>query len=78
MSTDAHHNEYLGAAAAFRESNGWNDTTNTPPTLAVGDFISGKSAGKCWSGRIEWIDGDRLTIDVGGGWVAVSAADVTF
>jgi hypothetical protein len=66
-------NEYLAAVA------GMQDTYGTPqPTLAVGDFISGLSAGKRWSGRIEWIDGDRITIDVGGGWVAVSAADVTF
>jgi hypothetical protein len=70
---DAHHNEYLGAVA------GMQDTYGTPqPTLAVGDFISGTSAGKRWSGRIEWIDGDRITIDVGGGWLAVPASDVTF
>lgn len=70
---DAHHNEYLGAVA------GMQDTYGTPtPTLAEGDFISGTTAGKRWSGRIEWIDGDRLTIDVGGGLLAVSAKDVTF
>jgi len=70
---DAHHNEYLGAVA------GMQDTYGTPaPTLAAGDFVSGSTAGRRWSGRIEQIDGDRLTIDVGGGWLAVPAADVTF
>ena len=77
MTNDAHEREYLGAVAAFRESAGWHDTTNTPPTLAEGDFISGTTCGKRWSGRIEWIDGDRLTVNVGG-WLAVPAADVVF
>lgn len=73
MTNDAHNSEYLGAVA------GMQDTYGTPqPTLAAGDFISGMTAGKRWSGRIEWIDGDRLTIDVGGGWLAVSAKDITF
>jgi hypothetical protein len=71
---DAHDREYAAAVAGMQDTYG----TGSTPTLAVGDFISGKSAGKRWSGRIEWIDGDRITIDVGGGWVAVSAADVTF
>jgi len=80
MTNDAHNNEYLGAAAGMQETygNGCNDTTNTPPTLAEGDFVSGMTCGKRWSGRIEWIDGDRLTVNVGGGWLAVPAADVTF
>ena len=75
---DAHHNEYLGAVAGMQDTygTGWSDTNNTP--LAIGDFISGLTAGRRWSGRIEQIDGDRLTIDVGGGWLAVPAADVTF
>jgi hypothetical protein len=73
MTNDAHNSEYLGAVAGMQETYG-----SPQPTLAVGDFISGMSAGKRWSGRIEWIDGDRITIDVGGGWVAVSASDVTF
>lgn len=71
---DAHEPEYLAAAAALHEQ-----TPSQAPrnVYAVGDFISGRSAGRYWSGRVEWIDGDRLTIDVGGGWVAVSASDVT-
>jgi hypothetical protein len=71
---DAHDREYAAAVAGMQDTYG----TVSTPTLAVGDFISGMSAGKRWSGRIEWIDGDRITIDVGGGWVAVSASDVTF
>lgn len=73
MTNDAHHNEYLGAVA------GMQDTYGTPaPTLAAGDFVSGLTAGRRWSGHIEWFNDDRLTIDVGGGWLAVPAADVTF
>jgi hypothetical protein len=35
------------------------------------------TAGRRWSGHVEWIDGDRLTIDVGGAWLAVPAKDIT-
>ena len=75
---DAHDQEYAAAVAGMQDTygNGWNDTTNTP--LAIGDFISGLTSGRRGSGRMEQIDGDRLTIDVGGGWLAVPAADVTF
>lgn len=69
---DAHHAEYLAAAAAIH------DQTPRAPVIAVGDFISGETAGKRWSGHVEWIEGDRITIDVGGGWLSVSAADVRF
>ena len=67
-------NEYLAAIAGLGEQ------TPSPAnrvTYAVGDFVSGCTAGKRWSGYIEWTDGDRLTLDVGGGWLAVSARDVT-
>jgi hypothetical protein len=76
---DPGHNEYLAAAAGMRETYGWRDTSNTPktPTYAIGDFVSGVSAGKRWQGRIWEIDGDRLSIEIDGGWLAVSAKDVT-
>jgi hypothetical protein len=67
-------NEYLAAIAGLGEQ------TTSPAnrvTYAIGDFVSGCTAGKRWSGYIEWTDGDRLTLDVGGGWLAVSAKDVT-
>jgi hypothetical protein len=67
-------NEYLAAIAGLGEQ------TPSPAsrvTYAVGDFVSGCTAGKRWSGYIEWTDGERLTLDVGGGWLAVSARDVT-
>jgi hypothetical protein len=68
---DAHHAEYAAAIAGMAETYG---TTQTP---AVGDFVSGMTAGRRWSGHVEWIDGDRLTINVGGGWLAVPVKDVT-
>jgi hypothetical protein len=69
-----HENEYLAAIAGLQEQ-----TVSPAParTYAIGDFVSGMTAGKRWSGRIEWTDGDRLTLDVGGGWLAVPAQDVT-
>jgi hypothetical protein len=44
---------------------------------AIGDFISGITCGKRWHGRVEWIEGNRVTINVGGGWLAVPVADIT-
>ena len=72
MTNDAHNNEYLAAIA------GMADHTMPPASLpAPGDFVSGMTAGKRWSGRVEWIEGNRMTIDVGGGWVAVPVTDIT-
>ena len=69
-----HENEYLAAIAGLGEQT---PSPAAKPTYAIGDFVSGCTAGKRWSGYIEWTDGDRLTLDVGGGWLAVSARDVT-
>lgn len=67
-----HENEYLAAARGLHEQTV--SGTNEP---AVGDFVSGITAGKRWSGRVEWVEGGRMTLDVGGGWVAVPVADIT-
>jgi len=71
---NAHENEYLAAVSGLHEQ-----TISPDPatTFAIGDFVSGVSAGKRWSGRIWEIDGDRLSIEIDGGWLAVSARDVT-
>jgi hypothetical protein len=73
-STSPAENEYLAAIAGLGEQT---PSPAAKPTYAIGDFVSGCTAGKRWSGYIEWTDGDRLTLDVGGGWLAVSARDVT-
>ena len=66
-------NEYLAAVAGLHEQ-----TVSPAPkvTYAIGDFVSGCSAGKRWQGRIWNVDGDRLSIEIEGGWLAVSAGDV--
>jgi len=71
---DAHFNEYLAAATGLAEQ--------TPPpaqrqTFAIGDYVSGITCGKRWQGRIWNIEGDRLSVEIDGGWLAVSAQDVT-
>jgi hypothetical protein len=68
---DAHASEYAAAVAGMAETYG------TPKQPAVGDFVSGMTAGRRWSGHVEWIDGDRLTIHVVGGWLAVPLKDIT-
>jgi hypothetical protein len=68
-----HENEYLAAIAGLGEQ------TPSPapkPTYAVGDFVSGLSGGKRWSGRIFAVDGDRLSIEFPGAWLAVSTREV--
>jgi hypothetical protein len=54
------------------------DHTPSPVSMpAEGDFVSGCTAGRRWQGRVEWVEGDRLTVDVGGAWLAVSVHDIT-
>ena len=74
---DAHQNEYAGAVAGFRESAGWKDTTNTTPS--VGDFVSGLTAGRRWSGHIEWFSDDDATVvvNVNHSWERFPVADIT-
>ncbi|NBW86015.1 MAG: hypothetical protein EBR23_04090 [Planctomycetia bacterium] len=62
--------EAAAAAAGLRETYGH--------TFAIGDMVSGVSGGKSWSGRITEIDGERLTIEGDGWWIAVQASDVRF
>ena len=71
--TDAHAPEYAAAAAALHEQ--------TPAPIhepAVGDFVSGVTAGKRWTGRVQWIaDDGRISIELDGGWLYVSTGDIT-
>ena len=73
----AHENEYAAAVAGMQETYGWRDTSNTQP--AVGDFVSGITAGKRWSGHIEWFSDDDATVvvNVDHAWVRVPVADIT-
>ena len=67
-------NEYLAAVAGLSEQ------TVSPAkrvTYAIGDFVSGISGGKRWQGRIWNVEGDRLSIEIDGGWLAVSSRDIT-
>jgi hypothetical protein len=79
---DAHNSEYLGAVAGMQDTygTGWTDTNNTPPNLAVGDFVSGVTAGKQWSGHIEWFSEDdgTVVVNVDHAWVRVPVADIRF
>jgi hypothetical protein len=54
----------------------WSDTTNTP--LAVGDIVSGVTAGKEWSGEIEWFSEDdgTVVVNVDHAWVRVPVAHI--
>lgn len=71
---DPHQNQYLAAVQGMRDTYGWREAKSEP---AVGDWVSGRTAGKAWSGRVEWIENDHMTLDVGGGWVSVPVKDIT-
>jgi len=74
---DAHNSEYLGAVAGMQDTYG---TATTTPTLAVGDFVSGVTAGKQWSGHIEWFSEDdgTVVVNVDHAWVRVPVKDIRF
>jgi hypothetical protein len=75
---DAHKNEYAGAVAGMQDTygTGWKDTTNTTP--AVGDFVSGLTAGRRWSGHIEWFSDDgTVVVNVDHSWERFPVADIT-
>lgn len=72
-----HENEYLAAVSGLHEQTPSPRLDQKCQEPAVGDFVSGRTAGKTWSGRVEWIEDGRMTLDVGGGWVAVPVADIT-
>jgi hypothetical protein len=72
---NAHDREYAAAVAGMAETYG----TRTPRTYADGDYVSGISCGKPWSGRIDWFhDNGDACIDVGGAWLSVPVRDITF
>ena len=74
MAADPHHNEYLAAVAGLHEQ------TPSPRqhVYAVGDFVSGTSAGVRWQGRIEWINDDgSLVVHDGSSLTRYSPNDVT-
>ena len=75
---DAHNSEYLAAVAGMQDTYGTG--TTTPPSLAVGDFVSGVTAGKQWSGHIEWFSEDdgTVVVNVDHAWVRVPVKDIRF
>ena len=73
--TSPNENEYLAAVAGLHEQ-----TVNPakPVTYAIGDFVSGCTAGRRWSGRVEWVnDRGEICVNTDGSWVYVPVADIT-
>jgi hypothetical protein len=73
ITNDAHHAEYAAAVAGMQETYG----TGTTDTPAVGDFVSGLTAGRRWSGRVQAVEADRMVVDVDGAVLSVSTQDIT-
>ena len=81
---DSHHREYIAAIDGMAEIYGRPEpTADAPPAgcrlPSVGDWISGCTAGKRWSGRVVKVLDSNGTVDVevGGAWLNVPAADIT-
>ena len=67
--------EYIAAITAMPEHTPSPLARHTP---AAGDFVSGRTAGRIWSGRVERIERDgQMVVDVGGAWLAVPVEDIT-
>jgi len=72
---DPHRSEYLAAVAGMAE--------HTLPsamqrTYAEGDFVSGTTCGRRWSGRVEWVnERGEICVNTDGSWVYVPVADIT-
>jgi len=64
-------NEYLAAIA------GLPDQTPSPQLPAIGDFVSGRTGGKHWSGRVMESEANRLHVEIDGGWIVVHPRDIT-
>lgn len=69
---DSHKNEYAAAVAGMQDTYG----KHLP---AVGDFVSGVTKGKHWSGHVEWYGDDdgMVVVNVDHSWVRVPVADIT-
>jgi hypothetical protein len=70
--TSPNENEYLAAVAGLGEQ-----TVSKQREPAVGDFVSGKTCGRYWSGRVEWVTGREICVNTDGSWVYVPMADIT-
>ena len=67
--------EAAAAIAGMQETYG---KPANPRLPAIGDFVSGTTAGKRWSGHVEWVESDdRMVINIDGGWLSVSPQDIT-
>ena len=66
-------NEFLAAVSGLPEQ-----TVSPKHEPAVGDFVSGRTAGKAWSGRVEWVnENGEMCINGCGWWAYVPVADIT-
>lgn len=67
---DPHLAEYIAAAAGLHEQ------TPSGHGFVEGQEVRGTSGGKSWTGTILAVDGNRLHVEIDGGWLAVDALDV--
>lgn len=71
---DSHQNEYAAAVAGMQDTYGRPVNRQIP---ADGDFVSGRTGNRSWSGYVEWVDGPLMCVNVSGAWVYVPVSDIT-
>jgi len=71
---DAHEREYAGAVAGMQDNAGRLANRQIP---ADGDFVSGRTGTRNWSGYVEWVHGQLMCVNVSGAWVYVPVSDIT-
>jgi hypothetical protein len=72
-SCDPHANEFLAAIRGLPEQ-----TPSPEISLpAIGDFVSGMTAGKRWSGYVMAAEPHRLAVECSGAWIVVHPKDIT-
>lgn len=68
-----HENEFLAAITGLPEQ-----TPSPAVSLpAIGDFVSGCTEGKRWSGYVQACDEGRLAVECDGAWIVVHPRDIT-
>ena len=66
--------EYAAAASALHEQ------TISPAAFhlpAIGDFVSGYTAGRRWSGYVQAVEPGRMVVEAGGCLLSLDTKDIT-
>ena len=64
--------EYLGAILQYQEQ----FLSPSPRIPQIGEHVAGISGGRAWSGTVEHVANERITVNCGDAWVNAPLSDV--